>query len=86
MNLPINTSIAGLPGAIGSQSGGIAGINGQTQAHQNGSASLGDQDWFSAQSLSDGQTIEASRFDTASNGMSVDEAADKIYSQLFPGT
>lgn len=80
MNLPINTSQTGFS-AGGTAVGGVTGSDVLNPGAQAGS-SLADQDWFSAQTLSQGQAIEASRFDSTANRMSVEEAVAQVFSRL----
>lgn len=81
MNIPINTSQAGF--SAGSTT--VGGVTGSDALNPDATArsSLADQDWFSAQALSQGQAIETARFDSTANRMSVEEAAEKVFSRLF---
>lgn len=79
--MSINTSQNGLPAAVSTSVGratGVGELNGRDAA-----GALADQDWFSAQALSDGKTIAASNFDDTANRMSVEDAANRVYSRIF---
>jgi hypothetical protein len=80
VNNLINPSIAGL---------GTGSINGSNRIAELGGGepsilSSEMHDWFSAQTLDNGQLIEASAFDSSPSSISVDEAAQQIYSRLVP--
>ena len=80
MNSPINTGTAALQMA---SVNGVDGIGGLARTTRGGVDAPETPDWFSAQALDDGHTIEAASFDSSQTIASVDDAAQLIYSKLF---